>query len=79
MSRMPHRKELIDKGYLTLLKRGRKPLYNTPEEAHNALVEYRRAANHSYYRRYKEACDRYLEDLSRGAPSELGTSEPSAP
>ena len=66
---------LVQQGYLSPGKRGRKPVYRTPEEASEAKVRHCRLANAKSYQRFKEARARYLETLSRDMPSEPSTAE----
>jgi len=67
---------LVQQGYLNPGKRGRKPIYHTPEEAFEAKVRHCRLANSRSYQRFKEARATYLASLSRETPSELPTDEP---
>jgi hypothetical protein len=71
-----NRSFLLEHGYLTLGKRGRKPIYSTPEEAAEAKAMQCRLANMKAYHRFKEARARYLETLSRDTPSEPPSEKP---
>jgi hypothetical protein len=71
-----NRRFLVEQGYLSPVKRGRKPIYHTPEEAVEAKVMRCRLANAMSYQRFKEARTRYLETLNRDMPSEPPTDEP---
>lgn len=65
---------LRQQGFLTPMKRGRKSLYRTPEEAREVNARQCRLANARSYQRFKEARSRYLE--AHGTPSEPSTAEP---
>jgi hypothetical protein len=67
---------LIEKGFLTPLKRGRKPLYQSADEASESKLRHCRLANSKAYQRFKEARARYLESLRPDTLSEPDASEP---
>ena len=70
------RRLLIEKGFLSPLKRGRKCMYQSQVEANEAKLLQCRLANNKAYQRFKDARSRYLETLLPDVPSEPCTSEP---
>ena len=70
------RRLLIENGFLIPQKRGRKSIYESKDEANEALLRQCRMANVKSYQRFKEARARYLETLLPDTPSEPCTSEP---